>query len=220
MAMDPLYLPGREEIFNRMRRDPIFIDDYQGALGYEILTAEFIQALANHLGQRLADIPQGNQGTIKILEVGAGNGRLSHFLGAELNKKFPGKFEIVATSYPDEKYKFRLIFPSEQKDYRDALRKHKPAVVLCSWMPMDDDWSADFRNTSSVQEYILIGPTSGACGKKWETFGGVSSSSQVGKIPPFAQEGFEYKPLAEVAKTQIQLPGREYDTTTVSFIRK
>lgn len=44
-------------------------------------------------------------------------------------------------------------------------------IVLCSWMPMNVDWTSRFRDFE-VNEYILIGETDdGTCGDNWETWG-------------------------------------------------
>lgn len=48
---------------------------------------------------------------------------------------------------------------------------HQQTIVLCSWMPMDVDWTALFRQ-SKADEYILIGECDdGTCGANWETWG-------------------------------------------------
>ena len=45
-------------------------------------------------------------------------------------------------------------------------------ILLCSWMPMEEDWSAEFRCYPAVTEYILIGECDdGQCGDNWETWG-------------------------------------------------
>jgi len=50
-------------------------------------------------------------------------------------------------------------------------RKEKQVIVLCSWMPMNEDWSSVFRS-NRVDEYILIGECDdGQCGDNWETWG-------------------------------------------------
>ena len=44
-------------------------------------------------------------------------------------------------------------------------------IVLCSWMPMGQDWTAMFREYN-VDEYILIGEADdGSCGHNWLTWG-------------------------------------------------
>jgi hypothetical protein len=47
-------------------------------------------------------------------------------------------------------------------------------IVLCSWMPMGQDWTQLFRDAASynVDEYILIGEADdGSCGHNWKTWG-------------------------------------------------
>lgn len=57
-------------------------------------------------------------------------------------------------------------------DYKEALKKYKPDIVISSWMPYTEDWTKDFRTFSSVKEYILIGePDNGCCGHPWKMWG-------------------------------------------------
>ena len=45
-------------------------------------------------------------------------------------------------------------------------------IVLCSWMPMNTDWTSMFRQNHGVDEYILIGECDdGQCGDNWLTWG-------------------------------------------------
>ena len=45
-------------------------------------------------------------------------------------------------------------------------------IVLCSWMPMNTDWTSIFRQNHGVDEYILIGECDdGQCGDNWLTWG-------------------------------------------------
>ena len=56
--------------------------------------------------------------------------------------------------------------------YDEALRQLRPHLVLCCWMPLGQDWTADMRNALSVVEYVLIGqPHSSMCGHAWLTWG-------------------------------------------------
>jgi len=50
------------------------------------------------------------------------------------------------------------------ENYTQTLHKHKPQIVISSWMPPDHDWTQAFRNSACVQEYLLIGQPD-ACGK-------------------------------------------------------
>jgi hypothetical protein len=66
----------------------------------------------------------------------------------------------------------------EQLSVQEAIDEYtanngdnKQVIVLCSWMPMHEDWSAIFRS-GDVDEYILIGECDdGQCGDNWETWG-------------------------------------------------
>lgn len=43
-------------------------------------------------------------------------------------------------------------------EYDQALARYPTAaIVLCSWMPMGEDWTARIRAQATVQEYLLIG---------------------------------------------------------------
>jgi hypothetical protein len=58
--------------------------------------------------------------------------------------------------------------PSAQADSNHGGRV---TIVLCSWMPMDVDWTRLFRR-HRVDEYVLIGERDdGQCGHNWETWG-------------------------------------------------
>jgi hypothetical protein len=47
----------------------------------------------------------------------------------------------------------------------------KQVIVICSWMPMNEDWTKYFR-VGNVDEYILIGESDdGNCGDNWATWG-------------------------------------------------
>ena len=53
----------------------------------------------------------------------------------------------------------------------DAQQQQQQVIILCSWMPMGQDWSQLFRD-ANVDEYILIGEADdGSCGHNWSTWG-------------------------------------------------
>ncbi len=106
---------------------------------------EYVDGLAEYLLTRY-----GNQ---QILEVGAGDGMLSHLLkGRGVN--------IVATDSGRWKISTDLI---EKLTYKQAIKKYKPVVIIVSWMMLGEDWTPDFRRAKSVQEYIVIGEGEGGC---------------------------------------------------------
>jgi len=59
---------------------------------------------------------------------------------------------------------------SEQLPSDQHVRRPQ-VIVICSWMPMGQDWTSFFRN-AGVDEYILIGEADdGSCGDNWLTWG-------------------------------------------------
>jgi|GEM_PF-3243088 len=139
---------------------------------YEFHTKEFIAELAQYLDERMLKLDQK-----VILEVGAGSGALSHFLNARL-KSIGSASRCIATD-PDHRPAPRQrcgiaardgMYQVECLDCTSALAKYNPAMVLCSWMPMDLDWSDAFRNYA--EEYVLVGESDfGACGHNQLTWG-------------------------------------------------
>jgi hypothetical protein len=198
---DPSYLPSREEIFKAFYvkkaegRDEMewFLSeegerawhnwhnfcDKENDPVFELWTKEYIQAFSDYLSQRAKDLGGKKEKPISILEVGAGNGKLTHFLNREFERKKIENIKIIATDSGEwmEPRKGKWIkitphFPVEILDYKEALKEYKPDIVVCSWMPLGEDWTKDFRDAESIKEYILIGEADqGCCGHPWETWG-------------------------------------------------
>lgn len=132
---------------------------------YELFTEEYIDALADYLVSRFRTMSSKDR--IIVLEVAAGNGKLTHFLQKKFQEKpyfqkeeLMKKVKFVATDdySAREMQEQQPPFPVENLDYRQAIEEHQPAIVLCSWMPSNEDWTPVFREAGSVEEYILIGP--------------------------------------------------------------
>ncbi len=197
---------------------------------YEFLNKEFINALSDYLERRITEIGDEKGYPVKILEICAGNGRLTHFVTRKLNEKLSGKFEMVAcddNSWANPGIWSKTIkrnFPVEKIDHKTAMAKHHPGIVVCSWMPPNTDLTADLRKDPNLDEYLLIGEASGVCGRDFETWG-------IGRGPaPFIQDGFEKTQLSEISRHQIcvndkqdRIVGgglhRERNSTTNSFRR-
>jgi hypothetical protein len=103
--------------------------------------------------------------------------------------------------------------PVEKLSVQDAMKVYCSSddvqvVVICSWMPPDEDWTALFR-AEGVAEYILIGECDdGQCGDGWKTWGdarykpqlrdasllGQSELDAAGEqLESFDQEGIPYQ---------------------------
>lgn len=126
---------------------------------FEILTKEYIDGLARYLAERLRALGTKKDAPLNILEVGAGNGRLSHFLRQAIENQTPHLAAIIAADPQEGPYsrKTRPLFPVQKFDTDEALTRYQPAIVISSWMPNKIDLTPLFRQTPSVKEYILIG---------------------------------------------------------------
>ncbi len=200
------------------------------------MNKEFISALGDYLIGRSKEFGGTKEKPILALEVGAGNGRLTHFLKERINQKKIENINLIATDigkwwgWP---FFWKPDFPVEKLSYNKALLKYNPDIIICSWMP-DKDWTADFRQQKTVKEYILAGKTDetgiGYCGDPWRTWGAYSPDEEKefkGKIPPYEVDGFEKIPLDGVSKYQIcrddypwEKGGIVQHSRTVSFRRK
>lgn len=228
---NPTYLPSREEVFKAFSvKKPEGVDEFEwrfsgegkkawlewhnfcereGDPVFELWTKEYIEAFSDYLIKRAEDLGGKKEKPILILEVGAGNGKLTHFLREQFEKKKIENIKIIATDSGE--WKIKAHFPVEILDYKEALKKYKPDIVISSWMPVYEDWTKDFRNCQSVKEYILIGETDGGCcGHPWETWGVnpefISPYEIIDKQPKNIREI-----LLEMKKLNEQVDKLEYD---------
>lgn len=163
---------------------------------YQMWTQEYVQ----HLGDYLMDRCSSAKDTV-ILDIGAGDGLLMHFLREYMDGKGRGqkkqkskqngidhpptlvatddgswgifaKAEVEKLNVQDTLEKYGKSDNNDEEDDGKILKEKKTQlIVLCSWMPMGQDWSSMFRAVG-VDEYILIGEADdGSCGHNWYTWG-------------------------------------------------
>ena len=188
---------------------------------YEIITVEYVNALANYLNSRVSTYGVSDDRLFTILEVGAGNGRLTHFLSERFQMEFGGKVKFIATD--SGRNGIQSAFPVEYISYQEALKIYEPTVVICSWMPDGTDWTSDFRANSSVREYLVIGDPE-ETGKAWETWGfdWMHYFRKSTEKKPFEQDDFTIHRLLDISRLQIcrtDSPPHFGSSQTVSFIR-
>jgi hypothetical protein len=168
---------------------------------YQLWTQEYVQ----HLGKYLLDrsMMETKKKTV-IVDVGAGDGLLIHFLKEYMETEFHKRRKNSTHNKSNNKHTTSLptliatddgswgIFAKaevEKLNAQDTLAKYGGAandsnggqqlIVLCSWMPMGQDWSAMFR-AAGADEYILIGEADdGTCGHNWDTWGNVDFRDDV-----------------------------------------
>ena len=117
----------------------------------EAYTSEGIHALATYLKSRQDALASQSR---TIVEIGAGDGRLSHLLNGTGLLSPP----IIATDPAPQPSPFKV----EKLDDKAAMRTHKPSLLLCAWMSHGDDWTPKWRHQASgVAEYVLIGSLGG-----------------------------------------------------------
>ncbi|MBI3255803.1 MAG: hypothetical protein HYZ63_02430 [Candidatus Andersenbacteria bacterium] len=199
---------------------------------YEVLTREHIQGLGKYIANRAAEYKASEEKPLKVLEVGAGDGRLTHFLSQEL----PGSVDVVATdSFSNEIVSdFPVDIVRDDKhnsdplsSIRKAIEKYQPDLIISCWMRNGSDWTSTFRQYPFVKEYIIIGGRE-LCGRLWETWGEIDyyadKKDRPQGEPPFKKDGFEEKYLANLNQFQVCRidagPGDEtHHSITVSFRR-
>lgn len=184
---------------------------------HEILTQEFLLALANHFSNVIEDaLNEDPTKPFVLLEVGAGDGRLSGFLRRILKARFGDHVFVVATDIKSKGAtpEFRV----ENMDYETALDTFRPDAVLVSWMPRQD-WTKEFRNPArNIREYVLIG----------EPDAGVSGTEDTWDEGLLDSEGFDAVTLDEATDRQIShtdhglnrmKDGEAYFSRTIVFKR-
>jgi hypothetical protein len=168
---------------------------------YQLWTRDYVEQLGRYIMQRSKAMPNGNNVVVLDVGAGDGilAEMLRDVFNADLDRsvvKEPAfrnranrKGMLTPREIPKAHSKIPTIVASdsgawnispignvkrytvqEAIDTYAALRGYS-VIVLCSWMPMNEDWSATFRK-GNVEEYVLIGECDdGQCGDNWETWG-------------------------------------------------
>lgn len=149
---------------------------------YDFLTDEYVTSLSEFISN--SKVVQGRKA--RIVEVGAGNGRLSYYLRLKLD---PNKFEVISTDSGAWNLKkgSKISFDEnvQSMDYVKALHEFNPDIIISSWMPLGYDWTNDFRQRANTRMYILIGETDyGCCGDPFRTWG-VSIDNFLQSVPSY-----------------------------------
>lgn len=84
------------------------------------------------------------------LEIAAGDGTLSRFLGDA---------GVRVTATDDRSWSHTVTFPDDvvEEDARAALCTRRPQVVVCSWPPAGNPFEQAVFTTPSVELYIVVG---------------------------------------------------------------
>jgi hypothetical protein len=132
-----------------------FLGGFDGGLwgqAYHVWTEEFIESLADHIN--------GLGVTGNLVEIAAGNGKLSYWLrkkGIEIiatdkNSGLSGLGELSRWRARNKEQEW----PVEIMDYAVALRKYQPEFVLASWLLPQNPFE---KNSPRIQEAIIDNPS-------------------------------------------------------------
>ncbi|MBU0581343.1 MAG: hypothetical protein KKA19_09230 [Candidatus Margulisbacteria bacterium] len=193
----PHYLPSYREIINKLSEETRELSDFcRSHSVHEVFTIEYIDQLSDYLINRsieLRSLWNIKGRPIRILEVGASNGKLANFLGKALNKKAPDIFQYFAVDLYANKYNKNSMV--ETMDHKEGLEKHDPDIALFSWLP-EDTCTKDFRAWPNLKEYILIGESDGGCcgnPETWEDTALTEAEYKAhlkGNLNPHVENGF------------------------------
>lgn len=203
---------------------------------YEFWTEEYVSTLADYLLDRTKEY----DGDTVILDIGAGDGTLVHFLDMYMSEKVGGQRQSTAQTFKTNRVQKTLRKPTiiavddgswniepkapvETLDYIEALEKFKPhksgakahqLILITSWMPMFVDWTQSFRDYQ-VDEYILIGQKdNGNCGNNWLTWGNEDYLEDGNEaFAPYKKDGYYRKDLDDLSRLQFS----RFDTKSSSF---
>ncbi|NCU41992.1 MAG: hypothetical protein EOM19_04730 [Candidatus Moranbacteria bacterium] len=110
-------------------------------LVYEFFTEEYIDNLTEYFVERSNEYKVSQENPLVILEIGAGNGRLAYFLKKKLEEKKPVQIKVIATDSGEWNLKRDRDSFVEDLDYKEAMKKYKPSIVISSWMPYEKDFT-------------------------------------------------------------------------------
>lgn len=214
---NPFYLPSKQEVydaFGGVTREGYFKSSREWEWWnyvcnstnprYEVLTKEYINAFSDYLVERVRQYGGTKESPLVILEAGAGDGRLAHFLKIQLQDKIPGVFRLIATDDGSDRT-IQRHFPVEivVNNYA-AIAEHLPTIVITSWMPLEENWTEEFLTSPGVREVVMIGHED-ACG---------TPAAWGYSLEP--EESYERVILERLEEHQI---GRIYCPATVSLRR-
>ena len=122
----------------------------------EAVTSEMVDALARYLARRCKDLG----GYVQLVEVGAGNGRLSYLLnqtGHLPHKIYACDTNPVGDDGTSGSLQFKVVQADDMSTLTAVAGELKKCIVLCAWMTLGQDRTPDWRGMGCVEEYVLVG---------------------------------------------------------------
>ena len=102
-------------------------------------------------------------GSRSCLEIAAGDGTLARFLN-------DAGAEVTATDDQSWSHAVEASEGVRRVEARQALRQHRPEVVLCSWPPAGNPFERHVFLTPSVQTYVVISSRHEHAAGNWQAY--------------------------------------------------
>lgn len=102
----------------------------------------------------------------QVLEVGAGDGRLTRALeqeGSRRGFRVQGQDDGSWARNLEASTLRQPVCSLRIESIPESLQALQPDTVVVSWMPLGQDWTPLFRACPSVRQYLLIGEPWGGC---------------------------------------------------------
>lgn len=198
-----------EHFFQNVHLEQSWVSFFKGeAKVWEVLTIEFIEGWAKHLLPKIEKLSREGFKPVKVLEVGAADGKLSKFLKIAL-KKLGAAVEFFPVDDLSWVKSNRVNLGNNviDKDYRQALKDYSPNIVITSWMPPTKDFTVDYRNTDSVKGYILLGQV-GATGTP-DSWGALIENEE-DEVAAYEQFSFNRNKTREQIRNMIALDSDKF----------
>jgi hypothetical protein len=199
----------------------------QGCVHFsDVLTVEYVRALAEYLARRAAEVKAQQGKAPTIVEIGAGNGRLSHFLNATGLFKKGTLIATDPTPLGSKGTPESLQFPvmaSDDRSILQALDRHgSPCILVSNYMTFGTDQTPLWRS-SCVAEYVLIGelgrrpraPSSADAARASHLVSNEQYNSMMGNfcyslnMEEYEVDGYERVLLEEVSREMIHIADLE-----------
>jgi hypothetical protein len=189
---------------------------------YCFYSRRLVGGLAKLARTALAGLPPAAPDRSQVLEIAAGDGTLSRFLSA-------AGVPCLATDDLSWDASARAVkeLPAgsvEALDAVDALRRHRPAVVFCSWPPAGNQFERQVFQNPDTRLYVVIGSRHQFASGNWHDYLHWAEPVGPGVVPTTIEEtaGGDTRPFTLELSPELSravLP-RELDNAVLIFRRK
>lgn len=149
---DATYLPTRAEVLS-LKHFQNYCDEFGD---YEILSREYLKAFGDQLLFDVRSLLKKRE-EIQILEVGAGSGRLTHFLSEYVLRSLSEEEQKVIRFVASDSFEEQIppVFDVQQIKTKEAVEQIKPSIVITSWSRISVEEIVN--GAPWIEEVVVIG---------------------------------------------------------------